>query len=64
MSSARDIGLGGNFVAMTTSLATASSPSRRSDAPPLYIAAVSKKLTSAAMLATKAACSSAKSAPP
>ena len=40
-----------------------SSLSRRSDPPPLYMAAVSKKLTPAARLASNAACSAASPAP-
>jgi hypothetical protein len=49
---------------MRTSLPSASSPRRRSDAPALYIAAVSKKFTWPARLASKAACSSAGLVPP
>src|SRR5215212_4736219 len=64
MSSARPSGVGGNFVAITRSLPSASSPSRRSEPPALYIAAVSKKLISAATVASKAACSSAAFVPP
>ena len=45
----------GNLVAMTSSLPRARSPRRRSDAPPLYIAAVSNKVTPPARLASSAA---------
>lgn len=49
---------GGNLVAISAGLSSASSP-RRSDAPPLYIAAVSNSVTPAATAVVKAAASSA-----
>src|SRR5215216_5471028 len=54
----------GNLVAITTLLPSASSPNRCSDAPPLYIAAVSKKFAPADRLASKASCSSSGPAVP
>jgi type I restriction enzyme R subunit len=52
--------LNGNFVATTTSLPAVSSPTRRSDAPWPYIAAVSTTFTPAARLTSNASrCSSA-----
>jgi hypothetical protein len=56
---------GGNLVAISADVPRASSPSRRSEAPLLYMAAVSNKVAPAARLASKArASSSAPSAPP
>ena len=62
--SALDSQPGGNLVAITTLVPSASSPNRCSDAPPLYIAAVSKKFAPADRLASKASCSSSGPAVP
>jgi hypothetical protein len=62
--SALDRQPGGNLVAITTLVPSASSPNRCSDAPPLYIAAVSKKFAPADRLASKASCSSSGPAVP
>jgi hypothetical protein len=56
--SAVDSQPGGNLVAMTTCRPSASSPKRRSDAPPLYMGAVSNRSTPADRLAPKARASS------
>ena len=58
-------GPGGNFVARTAVVPRASSPRRASEAPLLYMAAVSKSVAPSAMLTANArASSSAPSAPP
>ena len=51
---AREKNFSGNFVATTTSLSAVNSPTRRSDTPWPYIAAVSRKFTPAARLTSSA----------